>query len=109
MSTSSLCASNCFMGFEPSASTPSTAAKCTVAPASLPTPTCSVQTASRTGVSFSDYPEFLNAFLRGEVTRLVVVERLESPPGKFASGQLPDHGRDVLKADRSFQYAAANY
>jgi hypothetical protein len=59
-------------------------------------------------VSFSDYPEFLNAFLRGEVTRLVVVERLESPPGKFAAGQLPDRGRDE-KADRSFQYAAANY
>jgi hypothetical protein len=60
-------------------------------------------------VSFSDYPEFLNAFLRGEVTRLVVVERLESQPRKFASGQPPDHGRDVLKTDRSFQYAAANY
>ena len=59
-------------------------------------------------VSFSDYPEFLNAFLRGEVTRLVVVERLESAPGKFAAGQLPDRGRDE-KADRSFQYAAANY
>jgi len=44
-------------------------------------------------VSLSDYPEFLNAFLRGEVTRLVVVERLESPPGKFAAGQLADHGR----------------
>jgi len=60
-------------------------------------------------VSFGDYPEFLNAFLRGEVTRLVVVERLESPPGKFAAGQLPDRGRDELKADRSFQYAAASY
>jgi len=60
-------------------------------------------------VSFGDYPEFLNAFLRGEVTRLVVVERLESPPGKFAGGQLPDRGRDELKADRSFQYAAASY
>jgi Protein of unknown function (DUF2778) len=59
-------------------------------------------------VSLSDYPEFLNAFLRGEVTRLVVVERLESPPGKFAAGQLPDRGRDA-KADRSFQYAAASY
>jgi hypothetical protein len=59
-------------------------------------------------VSLSDYPEFLKAFLRGEVTRLVVVERLESPPGKFAAGQLPDRGRDE-KADRSFQYAAANY
>jgi Protein of unknown function (DUF2778) len=60
-------------------------------------------------VSFSDYPEFLNAFLRGEVTRLVVVERLESPPGKFAAAQLPDRGRDELKADGSFQYAAASY
>src|SRR6266404_6317584 len=60
-------------------------------------------------VSLSDYPEFLNAFLRGEVTRLVVVERLESPPGKFAAGQLADRGRDELKADRSFQYAAASY
>jgi len=60
-------------------------------------------------VSFSDYPEFLNAFLRGEVTRLVVVERLKSPPGKFAAGQLADHGRDELKADSSFQYAAASY
>jgi len=60
-------------------------------------------------VSLSDYPEFLNAFLRGEVTRLVVVERLESPPGKFAAGQLADHGRDELRVDRSFQYAAANY
>jgi hypothetical protein len=60
-------------------------------------------------VSFSDYPEFLNAFLRGEVTRLVVVERLESPPGKFAAGQLLDRSRDELKADRSFQYAAASY
>jgi hypothetical protein len=58
-------------------------------------------------VSLSDYPEFLNAFLRGEVTRLVVVERLESPA--FAAGQLPDRGRDELKADRSFQYAAASY
>ena len=60
-------------------------------------------------VSLSDYPEFLNAFLRGEVTRLVVVERLESPPGKFAAGQLPDRGKVELKADSSFQYAAASY
>src|ERR1700758_4090673 len=60
-------------------------------------------------VSFSEYPEFLNAFLRREVPRLVVVERLESPPGKFAAGQLSDRGRDELKADRSFQYAAASY
>src|SRR5262245_3713801 len=33
----------------------------------------------------------------------------EGPPGKFAAGQLPDRGRDEMKADRSFQYAAASY
>ena len=59
-------------------------------------------------VSFSNYPEFLNAFLRGEVTRLAVVERLESPPGRLAAGQLPDTVKDLLKStDRSRQYAAA--
>ena len=31
-------------------------------------------------VSFKNYPEFLNAFLRGEIDRLVVVPRLENPP-----------------------------
>jgi hypothetical protein len=31
-------------------------------------------------VSFKNYPEFLNAFLRGEVDRLVVVPHLETPP-----------------------------
>ncbi len=59
-------------------------------------------------VSFSNYPEFLNAFLRGDVTRLAVVERLESPPDKLAAGQLPDAVRELLRpTDRSRQYAAA--
>ena len=31
-------------------------------------------------VSLRDYPAFLNAYLRGEITRLVVVERLDDPP-----------------------------
>jgi type VI secretion system (T6SS) effector TldE1-like protein len=31
-------------------------------------------------VSFKNYPEFLNAFLRGEIDRLVVVPHLETPP-----------------------------
>jgi hypothetical protein len=31
-------------------------------------------------VSLKDYPAFLNAYLRGEVTRLVVVEQLDDPP-----------------------------
>ena len=60
-------------------------------------------------VSFRDYPEFLNAFLKGEVTRLVVVERLENPPGpKVASGWL-DAIRNLFKpSDRVGQYAAAD-
>ncbi len=41
-------------------------------------------------VSFSDYEAFLNAFLRGDVHRLVVVERLDTAPGsKTASGWFP--------------------
>jgi hypothetical protein len=59
-------------------------------------------------VSFSDYPEFLNAYLRGEVTRLAVVERLDSPPGRLAAGQLPEPVKDLLRAtDRRREYAAA--
>jgi hypothetical protein len=60
-------------------------------------------------VSFSNYPEFLNAFLKGEVSRLVVVERIDNPPGpKLASGWLPEVVRNLFKAsDRSGQYAAA--
>ena len=60
-------------------------------------------------VAFSNYPEFLNAFLKGEVTRLVVVERLENPPGpKAASGWLPDAVRSLFNpSDRVGQYAAA--
>lgn len=59
-------------------------------------------------VSFNDYPAFLNAFLKGEVTRLAVVERLDGPPGRLAAGQLPEPVRDLLKeTDRRRQYAAA--
>ena len=32
-------------------------------------------------VSFKDYPAFLKAYQRGEVTRMVVVEQLDEPPG----------------------------
>jgi hypothetical protein len=31
-------------------------------------------------VSVKDYPAFLNAYLRGEIAQLVVVERLDNPP-----------------------------
>jgi Protein of unknown function (DUF2778) len=59
-------------------------------------------------VSFSNYSEFLNAYLKGEITRIAVVERLESPPGRLAAGQLPDPVKDLMKAtDRNRQYAAA--
>jgi hypothetical protein len=34
-------------------------------------------------VSLADYPAFLNAYLNGEIDRLVVVERLEKPPGQM--------------------------
>jgi hypothetical protein len=53
-------------------------------------------------VSFSDYPAFLNAFLRGEVDRLVVVERLASaPPPRAGSGWfgwLPEPIKNLFKA-----------
>ena len=57
-------------------------------------------------VVFSNYPEFLNAFQKGEVTRLAVVERLESPPGRLAAGQLPDSVRGLLNAEASSQIKA---
>ncbi len=42
-------------------------------------------------VSFKDYDEFLEAFLRGEVDRIVVVERFANPPSpKTASDWLKD-------------------
>jgi hypothetical protein len=34
-------------------------------------------------VSLANYPEFLNAFLVGDIDRLVVVERLENPPNEM--------------------------
>ena len=42
-------------------------------------------------VSLSDYPAFLNAYLNGEIERLVVVERLDKrPDGSPASGWLAE-------------------
>jgi Protein of unknown function (DUF2778) len=60
-------------------------------------------------VSFRNYPEFLNAFQKGEVTRIAVVERLERPPGRLAAGQLPQPVKELMKAtDPNRQYAAAS-
>src|SRR5262249_8677597 len=59
-------------------------------------------------LSFSTNPEFLNSYLRGEVTRFAVVERLDSPPFRLAAGQLPQPVKDLMRtADRTRQYAAA--
>jgi hypothetical protein len=48
-------------------------------------------------VSFNDYDAFLNAFLKGEVERIVVVEHLENPPpAEASSGWLPDVIRNIF-------------
>jgi hypothetical protein len=49
-------------------------------------------------VSFSDYPAFLDAFLRGEVTRLVVVEHLaDAPSPKTASDWFGTKLKDIFR------------
>jgi len=48
-------------------------------------------------VSFSNYSAFLNAYLRGEVDRLVVVEHLASaPPPRAGLGWLPEALRNLF-------------
>ena len=69
-------------------------------------------------VSFSDYPAFLNAFLRGDVTRLVVVERLANPPSsQVASAWFPKALKDLFggtertaaaQPERAIGYAASS-
>jgi Protein of unknown function (DUF2778) len=50
-------------------------------------------------VSIKDYPRFLNAFLNGEIDRLVVVERLaEPPPANTAVGWITDRVKAFFKA-----------
>lgn len=50
-------------------------------------------------VSISDYPKFLNAFLNGEIDRLVVVERLdEPPPANTAVGWITDRVKAFFKS-----------
>jgi Tlde1 domain len=48
-------------------------------------------------VSFSDYPAFLDAYLKGEVDRLVVVEHLATAPGPTASGWLPEFVKELFR------------
>jgi hypothetical protein len=48
-------------------------------------------------VSFSNYQAFLNAYLKGNVERLVVVEHLAAaPPPKASSGWLPEAIRNLF-------------
>jgi hypothetical protein len=49
-------------------------------------------------VSFSDYPAFLDAYLRGDITRLVVVDRLADVPSrKTASDWLSNTLKDIFR------------
>jgi hypothetical protein len=49
-------------------------------------------------VSINDYPKFLDAFLNGEIDRLVVVERLAAPPiAKTGIGWLPERLKSLFK------------
>jgi Tlde1 domain len=49
-------------------------------------------------VSFSDYPAFLDAYMNGEVDRLVVVEHLAAEPSaETASGWLPEFLRELFR------------
>jgi Tlde1 domain len=49
-------------------------------------------------VSISDYPKFLNAFLNGDIDRLVVVERLaDPPPSNTAVGWISDRIKALFK------------
>jgi Protein of unknown function (DUF2778) len=46
-------------------------------------------------VSFKDYPQFLKAFLRGEIDRLVVVPHLEAKAATGVHARIQDAGRYV--------------
>lgn len=48
-------------------------------------------------VSFSDYPAFLDSYLRGEVKRLVVVERLAGDAPKSASDWFSNTLKDIFR------------
>jgi hypothetical protein len=49
-------------------------------------------------VSFSDYSAFLDAFLRGDVDRIVVVQQLaQAPPPQTASDWFADKFRDIFR------------
>ncbi len=52
-------------------------------------------------VSFADYPKFLNAFRRGDVDKLVVVEHLADTPGsKIGLGWIPQSLRNLFRTSQ---------
>jgi len=63
-------------------------------------------------VSFKDYPQFLRAFLRGEVDRMVVVTSLGNAPVRVAQPAARRTERYALNSRRSYalptQYAVAH-
>jgi len=79
------------MAFVPSVLFQSVTEKCSTEMGCLHIPTCWVPMAS-------DYPAFLDAYLKGEVDRLVVVEHLATAPGsETASGWLPEFIKDLFR------------
>jgi len=61
-------------------------------------PTCWPNGQSNGCVSFSDYATFLDAFLRGDVNRLVVVERLaDTPSPKTLADWLSNTLKDIFR------------
>ena len=62
-------------------------------------------------VSLRNYQAFLDSFDNGEITRLVVVERLDRPPTRLAAGELPAPVRDLLAqtSERNRQVAASTH
>jgi Protein of unknown function (DUF2778) len=48
-------------------------------------------------VAFSNYPAFLEAFLSGEVDRLVVVDHLATAPSRTASGRPSEPRKDLFR------------
>jgi hypothetical protein len=53
-------------------------------------------------VSFKDYPKFLRAFLRGEVDRIVVVARLDTPPKFYARTNSRTNSRTASNTFNAF-------
>ena len=87
------------MAFLPFALFQSVTEKCLAEMGCLHIPTCWVPMASRMDACLSaTTPAFLDAYLKGEVDRLAVVEHLATAPGsETASGWLPEFIKDLFR------------